>query len=124
MPTEIKCPNCGHQFEPTDAIREEVEKELRSKAADWQKKKNDEFQLKLEEERKKMQASLEENIRTSIASDFENQLRLLEHNNKANEEKLKEARRQQLEFLKKEQELKNKEAELELSLQTKIQAER
>ena len=28
MPTEIKCPNCGHQFEPNDAIREEVEKEL------------------------------------------------------------------------------------------------
>lgn len=124
MATEIKCPNCGHQFEPSDAIREEVEKELRSKAADWQKKKNDEFLLKLEEEKKKIQSSLEENLRKNIAADFENKLKMLEQNNKDNEEKLKQARQQQLEFLKKEQELLNKEAELELSVQKKIQEER
>lgn len=124
MATEIKCPNCGHQFEPSDAIREEVEKELRSKAADWQKKKNDEFLIKLDEEKKKIQLSLEENLRKNIAADFENKLKMLEQNNKDNEEKLKLARQQQLEFLKKEQELINKEAELELSVQKKIQEER
>jgi hypothetical protein len=124
MATEIKCPNCGHQFEPSDAIREEVEKELRSKAADWQKKKNDEFLVKLEEEKKKIQLSLEENLRKNIAADFENKLKMLEQNNKDNEEKLKLARQQQLEFLKKEQELINKEAELEISVQKKIQEER
>jgi len=124
MATEIKCPNCGHQFEPNDAIREEVEKELRTKAADWQKKKNDEFQIRLEEEKNKLQQSLEENIRKNITGDFENKLLLLEQNNKDNEEKLKQARQQQLEFLKKEQELKNKEAELELSVQKKLQEER
>ncbi|MBL7710797.1 MAG: DUF2130 domain-containing protein, partial [Chitinophagaceae bacterium] len=113
-----------HQFEPSDAIREEVEKELRSKAADWQKKKNDEFLVKLEEEKKKIQLSLEENLRKNIAADFENKLKMLEQNNKDNEEKLKLARQQQLEFLKKEQELINKEAELELSVQKKIQEER
>ncbi|MBL0305570.1 MAG: DUF2130 domain-containing protein [Chitinophagaceae bacterium] len=124
MPTEIKCPNCGHQFEPNDAIREEVEKELRSKAADWQKKKNEEFQNKMEEEKKRLQQSLEENIRKNIAADFENKLKMLEQNNKDNEEKLKQARQQQLDFLKKEQELINKEAELELSVQKKLQEER
>lgn len=124
MPTEIKCPNCGHQFEPNDAIREEVEKELRSKAADWQKKKNEEFQNKLEEEKRRLQQSLEENIRKNITADFENKLKLAEQNNKDNEEKLKQARQQQLDFLKKEQELKTKEAELELSVQKKLQEER
>lgn len=124
MATEIKCPNCGHQFEPNDAIREEVEKELRSKAADWQKKKNEEFQGKLDEERKRLQQTLEENIRKSISSDFESKLRLLELNNKENEEKLKQARQQQVEYLRKEQELKNKEAELELSVQKRLQTER
>ncbi|MBL7725217.1 MAG: DUF2130 domain-containing protein [Chitinophagaceae bacterium] len=124
MATEIKCPNCGHQFEPNDAIREEVEKELRSKAADWQKKKNEEFQNKLEEEKRRLQQSLEENIRKNITADFENKLKLAEQNNKDNEEKLKQARQQQLDFLKKEQELKNKEAELELSVQKKLQEER
>ncbi len=124
MATEIKCPNCGHQFEPTDAIREEVEKELRSKAADWQKKKNDEYQAKLEEEKKKLQQSLEENIRKNVSADFEHKLKMAEQYNKDNEEKLKEARQQQLEFLKKEQQLKNREAELELSVQKKLQEER
>jgi hypothetical protein len=109
MPAQIKCPNCGTEFEPNEIIREEVEKELRGKMIEWQKKKQNE---------------LEDVIRKSIATDFENKLHLLEQNNKDNEEKLKEARRQQLNFLKKEQELKNKEAELELSVQKKLHQER
>lgn len=124
MATEIKCPNCSHVFEPSDAIREEVEKELRSKAAEWQKKKQEEFSQKMEEEKKKIQQSLEDSIRKNITADFENKLQLSERNNKEYEEKLKEARQQQVVFLKKEQELKNKEAELELSIQKKLQEER
>lgn len=124
MSTEIKCPNCGHSFEPNDAIREQVEKELRTKAADWQKKKNEEFQQKMEEEKKRLQESLESNLRKTISADYETQLKMAEQNNKDYEEKLQLARKQQLEFLKKEQELKNKEAELELSVQQKLQQER
>ena len=41
-----------------------------------------------------------------------------------NEEKLKEARKKELEFLQKEQQLKNKEADLEITLQKKLQEER
>ena len=39
MASDIKCPKCGYEFEPNEAIREQVETELRSKAAEWQKKK-------------------------------------------------------------------------------------
>lgn len=135
MATDIKCPNCGHQFEPNDAIREEVERELRSKAADWQKKKNEEFQLKLEEERKRMektaeddrkrlQKTLEENLRKNISADYETKLQLLQENNKENEEKLKLSRQKELEFLRKEQDLKNKEEELEITVQKQLQEER
>ena len=124
MATEIKCPNCGHQFEPNEAIREEVEKELRSKAADWQKKKNDEFQAKLEEEKKLLQQSLESTIRKTVSSDFENKLRILEQNNKDNEEKLKLSRQKELEFLQKEQQLKNKEAEIKITVQKLLQKDR
>ncbi|MES1220018.1 MAG: DUF2130 domain-containing protein [Bacteroidota bacterium] len=135
MPTTIKCPNCGNEFEPNEAIREEVEKELRSKAAEWQKKKSEEFQLQLQKkdaehllqmkvEKEKLQQQLEENLRKTISTDFENKVRLLEQNNKENEEKLKTARQKELEFLQKEQALKNREAELELSLQRKLQEER
>jgi hypothetical protein len=124
MATEIKCPNCGHQFEPNESIREEIEKELRNKAADWQKKKNEEFQLKLDDEKKKLQQSLEENIRKNITGDFENKLRLLEQNNKDNEEKLKLSRQKELEFLKKEQDLLSKEKEIDLQLQRLLLEER
>ncbi len=135
MPAEIKCPNCGHEFEPNEVIREEVEKELRSKAAEWQKKKAEEFQQQLQKketehqqilqsEKSKLQRQLEESLRKSIGSDFENKLRMLEENNKENEEKLKNARQKELEFLQKEQQLKNKEAEIEITVQKQLQKDR
>jgi hypothetical protein len=124
MGSEIKCPNCGHQFEPGDVIREEVEKELRLKVKDWQLKKDEEFAEKLAEEKKLFQKGMEEKIRKSIAGDFENELELLKKQNNDNEEKLKESRKKELDFLKKVQELKNKEDELELEVQKKLQQER
>lgn len=124
MPNDIKCPNCGHEFEPTESIREEVQKELRLKMTEWQKQQQQKLDQQLSEEKKKIQQETEELIRKNIAADFENKLRLLEQNNKENEEKLRAARQQQLDILKKEQELKNKEEELELSLQKKLQEER
>lgn len=124
MSRTIKCPKCGNEFEPNESIRQEIERELNQKASEWQKRKNEEFQIRMEEEKKRMQQSLEENIRKSISLDYENQLRLFEQASKENEEKLKQARQQQLEFLRKEQELKTKEAELELSVQKKLQEER
>ena len=44
MPTEITCPSCGHQFELNESLKSEVEKELRGKMLDWQKKKEEEFE--------------------------------------------------------------------------------
>ena len=124
MSTEIKCPNCGHEFEPTDSIREEVQKELRSKMAEWQKQQQQKFDVQLIEEKKKTQQQTEEIIRKSIASDFENKLRMLEENNKDTQEKLKLAREKEIEFLKKEQALLSKEQELDLQLQKMLLEER
>jgi hypothetical protein len=124
MTTEIKCPKCGNSFEPSDAIRDEVEKELRSQMTDWKKKQSEEFQLKLADERKRMQVSLEEDLQKRLAGEFENKLRILEQNNKHNEEKLKEAREKELRFMELERELKNREAELEITTKRKMQEER
>ncbi|MEO6540268.1 MAG: DUF2130 domain-containing protein, partial [Ferruginibacter sp.] len=44
MGTEIKCPSCGHEFELNESLKNEVEKELRGKMMDWQKKKEEEFE--------------------------------------------------------------------------------
>ena len=124
MPTEIKCPNCGHQFPMEEAVSEEYKKELRAQMQKFVQDKEALYARKLEEEKRQIRASTEESLRKSIATDFENKLRLLENANKDNEEKLKASRQRELEFLKKEQELMNKEAELELSIQRRLQEER
>ena len=138
MSTEVKCPSCGHSFPLEEAIGKEYEQELRDKMIAWQKKKDEEF-LRKEEEMKGQQKelalkqeqqfaaerkNLEQVVRKNIAADFENQLILLANSNKENEDKLKLAREKELGFLQKEQDLKNKEAEIELSFQRKLQEER
>lgn len=138
----IVCPNCSHQFEPTAAFQEEVQRKLNEEAKKWQAKKEEEyrkketelqkqiqekendFQKKLADELKKNKEQVETAIRKSVSSDYENQLNMLQQNALENEEKLKEARKRELEFLQKVQELKNKEEEMELQLQKKLQEER
>jgi hypothetical protein len=149
MPTEIKCPNCGHSFPMEEAVAEEYKKDLRDRMQSFIRDKEKEFQRradefsrrekdllqqsqqqevlfadKLEEERRRIQSATEQSLRKSISSDFEHKLRLLEDANKENEEKLRVSRQRELELLKQEQELKNKEAELELSVQRLLQEER
>jgi len=142
MPTDIKCPNCGHQFPMEEAVSEEYKKELREQMQAYKKqkdselakkeadyaalalKKETEFKQVLQQEKQQLQQLLETSLRKTIAADFENKLQLLEQNNKDNQEKLKASRQKELEFLQKEQALQTKEAELEISIQRKLQEER
>lgn len=82
------------------------------------------YEQKLAEEKKLLRETMEEGLRKSIASDFENKLRLADEANKENEERLKLARARELDFLRKEQEMKKKEEELELQVQRKLQEQR
>jgi hypothetical protein len=132
-----------------DAVSEEYKKELREKMATYIKQKDEEllkkqeaflrkeqmllqqvqqkeaeYAGKLADEKVKMQKSLEENIRKSISADFENQLQMLQQNNRDNETKLQEARNKELEYLKKEQALKTREQEMEISIQQTLLTER
>jgi len=142
MPTEIKCPNCAHVFPMEEAMAEDYKKELREKMLSFTKQKDEEFQrklatleidkqqqqknfdVKLADEKNKLKENLEENLRKSISADFETKLQMLEGNAKENAEKLRLAREKELEFLKREQNLKTKEEEMELAFQRKIQEQR
>jgi hypothetical protein len=149
MPTDIKCPNCGHQFDVENVLAadldqkyqqqyqlklqqslDKVEAEKKKLNNDLQlfeerkKNENELFTQRLQKEKLKIESDLQEQLRKSIGADFENKLQMLESNNKDNEEKLKEARRKELEFLQKEHVLKNKEAELEITVQKQLQQER
>ncbi|ATP58732.1 hypothetical protein CPT03_20820 [Pedobacter ginsengisoli] len=89
-----------------------------------QKKQAETYEQKLSEEKKQLQTVLEESLRKSIATDFENRLQILGNANKESEEKLKSARAKELDFLKKEEAMKQKEEEMELQLQRKLQEQR
>lgn len=120
----ITCPNCNHQFEPGDTMRDEIEKELRGKMKEWQKKKEIETAELLEAEKKKMQTEMQVAVKKSLAADYENQLKILQQEAADNAEKLKESRRKELEFLQKEQALKTREEEMQLTIQRQLLEER
>jgi Uncharacterized protein conserved in bacteria len=109
------------------AFKQEKEDEFRKKTLDLSRQLQEQeevFQKKYNEEKKIIQQSLEENIRKTIHGDFENRLALLQQSNDEQQEKLKASRQKELEFLQREQALKNKEEELEISTQRKLQEER
>lgn len=145
MGTSITCPNCKHQFVMEDAFAADIEKEMRGKLeSEWRKRmdvlqaekqqlaqqrqqveqqkqaQEEELNRRLLSEKEKMHTALSENIRKNLSADFENQLRMLQQTNQEQQERLKEARRQELEFLRKEQELRNREEEMEISMQKKV----
>ncbi len=149
MPTHIKCPNCATHVNVEDVLSADVEQKLKQQyekqlqqtlsKLDGEKKKleeeqrifeekkkreNELFQQKLQQERLKLEADIQQQVRKTMAADYENELRLLKQNMQENEQRLKEARQKEYEFLKKEQELKNKEQELEIQLQKKLLEER
>ncbi|MFD0939795.1 DUF2130 domain-containing protein [Pedobacter boryungensis] len=153
MSTEIKCPSCNHIFPLEAAITEDLKQGMRQEMLSYKKQKEEEFlkksqafeiqkkqqeelyntqkkqqelafEQKLAQEKAALQTSMAENLRKTISADFENKLKMFEEANKENEEKLKLARAKEIEFLKKEQEIKNREAELELNIQRKLQEQR
>jgi hypothetical protein len=142
MSTTIKCPNCRHEFAMEEAVSEQYKKDLREQMISFTQKKEEEyrrkdvelskrlqeqeliFQQKLGDEKKILQQKLEEDIRKTIHADFENRLTILQQSNEEQQEKLKTARQKELEFLQREQALKTKEEEMEISLQRKLQEER
>lgn len=149
MTHDIKCPNCGKEFDVENVLAADIEKRMQAEFQDKlnaslasvaaekeqlaaeqkmfeekKKQENEIFKQKMEQEKAKMAAALQTEISTSIAADFETKLKQLEQDNLANEAKLKEAREKELEYLQKTKLLQDKEAELEITLQKKLQAER
>jgi hypothetical protein len=147
--TNIKCPNCAHEFDVQNVLSADVERRIKQqyeqelqqnrslineekkKLAEQQaefeekrKKENEIFQQKIQQEKQKIEAELQQQLTKSITADYENELQILKKNMQDNEEKLKTARQKELEFLKKEQDLQSREQELEISVQKKLLEER
>lgn len=142
MSTTITCPHCSTQFEPTDALRDQLQKDLRKQMQDWKalqlkdfEQKEKEFQQlkeqqeitfekKLSEQKNALAASIAKEQEQKFAAQFESQIKHLNQTNSDNEARLKEAREKELDFLKKMQELKSKEQELDIKMQQQLLEER
>jgi DNA repair exonuclease SbcCD ATPase subunit len=149
MATELKCPKCGVLFPMEKGVSEEYKRDLQEKMLNYKKQKDDElrrfreemdqkekslqvilqktqhdYARKLAEERQQIRHSLEADLRKTIASDFENQISLLKEAHAQTDERLKQAREKELEYLKKEQELLTKEQELQITIQRQLLEER
>jgi hypothetical protein len=138
MSTTITCPSCSTQFEPTDALRDQLQKDLRKQMQDWkvqqlkdfeQKEKELQqlreeqeiaFEKKLSEQRNQLASSIAKEQELKFAAQFEAQIKHLNQTNSDNEARLKEAREKELDFLKKMQELQNKEQELDIKMQQQL----
>ncbi len=147
--SNIKCPKCATLIDVENVLSADAEQRLKQQydiqlqqslqQVDEEKKKlterektfeesrkkeNEIFQQKLQQEKIKIEMELQQQLRKSISGDYENELKRLQQTCSENDEKLKIARDNELSFLKKERDLKNKEAELEIVLQKKLIEER
>lgn len=95
MSSEIICPKCNHRFAPTDAFKEEVQKELNIKAQEWQRKKEEEYKQKEQQTITQIQ-QLQQQIQVKEA-DAKQQQTLLQQQLQAQFENDKKKFQQQLE---------------------------
>jgi hypothetical protein len=99
------------------------QEQFRQKEQQWREQQQ-ELARKTEQEKKALEERLIKDLSVKVGADYEHKLRLLEDANKTNEAKLGEARDKETEYLKKMQEIRTREQEMELELQRKMIDER
>ncbi len=149
MSSVIKCPKCSNEFPLQDAMSDEMKHEVelqkesfRLQMQEFKKMKEDEVrkaaetyrQQALQQEenfRKQMEAAVkqqqiltETTLRKTIAADYEHKLKMLQDSAAESDARLKVSREKEMEWLQKERRFREKEAELEITLQKKLLEER
>jgi hypothetical protein len=112
MGTEIKCPSCGHQFELNESLKTEVEKELRGKMQDWQKKKEEEFE--------KQKALLLSDALKKAGEETAAKLKSLEEEAKLKTQQLQDLQKKELDLLRDKNVLEEKQKNLEVEIEKRF----
>ncbi|HAO46044.1 MAG TPA: DUF2130 domain-containing protein [Ferruginibacter sp.] len=112
MGPEITCPNCGHQFELNESLKSEVEKELRGKMLDWQKKKEEEFE--------KQKTAIENAAQKKAGEELSAKLKVLEDEARIKTQQLQEMQKKELELLRDKSALEEKQKNFELELEKRL----
>ena len=112
MANDITCPNCGHQFELNESLKNEVEKELRGKMQDWQKKKEEEFE-------KQKAVSVTEALQKA-AEGTAAKLKSLEEETKIKSQQLQELQKKELDLLRDKNALEEKQKNMEVEIEKRF----
>ncbi len=112
MSTEVKCPNCGHQFELNESLKNEVEKELRGKMIDWQKKKEEEFD--------KQKTVLVNDAIKKAGEETAAKLKSLEEDARIKTQQLQELQKKELDLLRDKNALEEKQKNLEVEIEKRF----
>jgi hypothetical protein len=112
MGTEIKCPNCGHQFELNESLKNEVEKELRGKMQDWQKKKEEEFE--------KQKNLLLTDALKKAGEETAAKMKSLEEEAKIKTQQLQELQKKELDLMRDKNALEEKQKNLEVEIEKRF----
>ncbi len=112
MANDIKCPNCGHQFELNESLKNEVEKELRGKMLDWQKKKEEDFE--------KQKALLISDTVKKANDETASKLRSLEEEANLKTKQLQELQKKELDLLRDKNALEEKQKNLEVEIEKRF----
>ncbi len=112
MGTEIKCPSCGHQFELNESLKNEVEKELRGKMQDWQKKKEEDFE--------KQKTQLLSDAMKKAGEETAVKLKSLEDEAKIKTQQLQELQKKELDLLRDKNALEEKQKNLEVEIEKRF----
>lgn len=104
-------------------LEQQKDEQFRKKEQQWLQQQA-ELARKQEAENRELENKLRHELSAKVRTDFENQLQLLQEANKTNEDKLADARKRELDFMKKMQELQAKEQELDLEMNRRLMEER
>jgi hypothetical protein len=112
MATEIKCPNCGTEFELNESLKNEVEKELRGKMMDWQKKKEEEFE-------KQKTALINDTLRKAT-DDTVIKIKALEEESRIKTQQLQTLQKKELDLLRDKNALEEKQKNMEVEIEKRF----
>lgn len=112
MANEITCPNCGHQFELNESLKQEVEKELRGKMLDWKKEQEEKFQQE--------KTAIETAAKKKASEEVSAKLKVMEDEARTKTQQLQELQKKELELLRDKSALEEKQKNFEMELEKRF----
>ncbi|MEI7472552.1 MAG: DUF2130 domain-containing protein [Chitinophagaceae bacterium] len=112
MSTEIKCPSCGHQFELNESLKADLEKDLRGKMMDWQKKKEEEFE--------KQKANLVTDAVKKTSDEMQQKLKSMEEEAVLKSKQLQDLQKKELDLLRDKNALEEKQKNMEVEIEKRF----